>query len=295
MTNQGFQAIAIKPTSPVLSWSWPEVSLGFPPALPYVIGILNITPDSFSDGGKYLATEKAVAHALYMAEAGAAVVDIGGQSTRPGSDAVSPEEEEARVMPVLEALKQARGYDNSGYKNLLVSLDTDKPALAEQALSRSLVDILNDESGGDAAMAAIAANYHVPLILMRRPETSDRGGLAAVMEDLAAIRQRYVKAGLPQDYIAVDPGLGFGMDEDESLAILKDCGKLAELGGPLCVGASRKRVIGKFSGNPEAGRRLGGSLAAALWAAASGVDFIRVHDVKETVEALKMTAAIRGR
>jgi dihydropteroate synthase len=127
---------------------------------------------------------------------------------------------------------------------------------------------------------------------MHRPDAESRGSVQSVIEDIVGICYSYVDAGLPREYIAFDPGIGFGKDDAENLAILRDCAMLATLGNPLYIGASRKRFIGKYSGNPEAGSRLGGSLAAALWAAASGAAFLRVHDVKETVEALAMQSAL---
>jgi len=254
-----------------------------------VAGILNLTPDSFSDGGLYPGVESAVARALDMVSEGACLIDVGGQSTRPGAAPVSLAEEEERVLPVLAALREALDGRNP---QTLISLDTDKPSLAEKVLGLCLADILNDESGGDPSMASIASASRVPLILMHRPETEDRGSLDAVMDDLSAIRKLYKDAGLPADHIALDPGLGFGKNEEENLVILRECRRLHELGSPLYIGASRKRFIGKYSGNPDAAGRLGGSLAAAVWAALSGAAFIRVHDVRETVEAVAMAAAL---
>lgn len=284
---------AYRNSSGILSWRWPAVTLDFPPDRTYVTGILNVTPDSFSDGGSYVAVDLAVAHAQRMAEAGAAVIDVGGQSTRPGAAPVGRAEEEGRVIPVLESLRAV--FNGATYKSrkVLISLDTDKPVVAERVLGLGLADILNDESGGDTAMALAAAEYHAPLILMHRPADEGRGDLASAAEDLAAMRRKYIESGLPEEYIALDPGLGFGKDEDENLAILSKCERLLELGSPLYIGASRKRFVGKYSGNAEADRRLGGSLAAALWAAASGAAFVRVHDVRETVEALAMYTALR--
>jgi len=270
-------------------WRWPGVVFEFPPAFPYVAGILNVTPDSFSDGGSYASAGEAVARALALAGEGAAIIDVGGQSTRPGALPVSLAEEERRVLPVLTALREALGGSP-----VRISLDTDKPEMADKVLSLGLADILNDESGGDPDMARAAASHNTPLVLMHRPEGDDRGSLAAVTEDLAAIRSRYIEAGLPGTFIALDPGLGFGKNEEENLLILSDCRRLLELGGPVYIGASRKRFIGKYGGNPEAGKRLGGSLAAAVWAASCGASFVRVHDVKETVEAFAMTEALRS-
>ncbi|MCL2166481.1 MAG: dihydropteroate synthase [Clostridiales bacterium] len=283
---------AYRDASGCLRWSWPDISLAFSKGAVYVVGILNLTPDSFSDGGSYDTIDAALARVRTMREEGARVVDVGGQSSRPGFTAVSEQEEERRILPVLTALKDLR---ESGKQRILVSLDTDKPALAERALHQGLADILNDVSGDDRAMAELAAAYQAPLILMHRPAAGDRGSLAAVLEDLACMKESYREAGLPEAYIALDPGIGFNKTDEEDLALLRHCRRVGELGNPLYIGASRKRFIGKATDNPVAARRLGGSLAAALWAAEAGAAFIRVHDVKETVEALAMQAALKGK
>ena len=276
---------------PPLSWTWPGVTLRFPPALPYICGILNVTPDSFSDGGSYGSAEDAAARALEMAKEGAHIVDVGGQSTRPGFEPVPLQEEEERVLPVLAMLAERLG--GKGRKTL-ISIDTDKPALAEKVFSLGLADILNDESGGDISMARIAAKYGAPLILMHRPLALGRGSLACVVEDLLSLARQYTEAGLPAECIALDPGLGFGKTEGENLSLLSNCRLLLNMGSPLYIGASRKGFIGKASGNPEASRRLAGSLAAALWAAQAGAAFVRVHDVRETAEAFATMAALRN-
>ncbi|MEL7623477.1 MAG: dihydropteroate synthase [Clostridiales bacterium] len=301
----------------ILHWCWPGITLTFPAEKPYIAGILNVTPDSFSDGGRYLQPAAAVEQALAMVRDGACIIDVGGQSTRPGHVPISAEEEEQRVLPVLLALQEAiqKARQDVGQEDgqevrqvvgqedadataarfaagPLISLDTDKPALADKVLGLGLAHILNDESGGNPEMARIAARYQVPLILMHRPAGMDRGSLTAVLEDLAALRQLYIEAGLPGEYIALDPGLGFGKIYDENLAILNNCRQLQALGSPVYIGASRKGFIGKASGNPEAGGRLAGSLVAAVWAALGGAAFVRVHDVKETAEALMMAQAL---
>ncbi|MCL2122308.1 MAG: dihydropteroate synthase [Clostridiales bacterium] len=283
---------AYRDASGCLRWSWPDISLAFSVGLVYVVGILNLTPDSFSDGGSYDTVAAALARVQTMMKEGAQVVDVGGQSSRPGFAAISEQEEERRILPVLTALKELQ---ESGKPRILVSLDTDKPALAERVLGQGLADILNDVSGGDRAMAEVAAACQTPLILMHRPATDDRGSLAAVMEDLACMKENYREAGLPEAYMALDPGIGFNKTAEEDLALLQHCHSVGELGNPLYIGASRKRFIGRATDNPDAARRLGGSLAAALWAAEAGAAFLRVHDVKETVEALAMQAALKGK
>jgi len=237
-----------------------------------------------------------------MVHEGACIIDVGGQSTRPGAHPVSLEEERARVLPVLEAIREALSApaEASSGTGILLSLDTDKPELAKTVFGLGLADIINDLSGGDTAMAQVALRYHAPLILMHRPKGEDRGGISAVIEDLDAIRRCYETAGMPRQCIALDPGIGFGKNEEESLLLLSQCRRLLDLGAPLCIGASRKRVIGRYSDHTAgaarsaAQGRLGGSVAAALWAASCGAAILRVHDVKETVEALAMTAALQS-
>jgi len=272
-----------------LLWLWPEyeLALEFPPPAPYVVGILNVTPDSFSDGGDFLTVENALNRARAITGEGATVIDVGGQSTRPGYSPVNLEEEKRRVIPVLKAIKEAL----PGYP--LISIDTDKAELADEALGLGIADIINDTSGGDVAMAKVAARRNAPLILTHRPAGMGRGSLSAVTRDLETIRERYIGAGLQRDYIAIDPGLGFGKDDGENLALLSGCAGLLELGSPLHIGASRKRFIGSVTGNDEPESRLGGSLAAAVWSALAGASFTRVHDVRETVEALAMIKALR--
>jgi len=290
MTFSGNQFSTFRDVSGVLQWRWPDITLTFPPAAPYVAGILNVTPDSFFDGGLYASPEWAAARALEMAGEGAHIIDLGGQSTRPGSESISLAEEEKRVLPALEALRDAF---KGSKQRVLISLDTDKPALANRVLRRNLADILNDESGGERAMARVAYDHNVPLILMHRPAGGDRGSVASVMEDLASVRQSYQEAGLSQEYIALDPGLGFGKTGEENLTLLSNCLRLRSLGSPLYIGASRKSFIGEVTGNPDADRRLAGSLAAAVWASLYGASFLRVHDVKETVQALAMAVALK--
>ena len=286
INTDGFSAY--RDTRGVLYWQWSSLILRFPAARPYVAGILNVTPDSFSDGGAYGTVEVAVAHGKAMAEEGADIIDVGGQSTRPGYAPVDLQEEKDRVLPVLRALSALRA---DAAKPVLLSLDTDKPAMAEAVLQEGLAHMLNDESGGNPAMAEVAARYGVPLILMHRPGAAGRGSIEATREDLALWRDQYIEAGLPGEWIALDPGIGFG--KDDNVAILRECARFLDMGAPLYIGASRKGFIGKATGNPDASKRLGGSLAAALWAAEAGASFVRVHDVRETVEALSMWAALR--
>ncbi|MDR1193193.1 MAG: dihydropteroate synthase [Peptococcaceae bacterium] len=270
-----------------LTWSWPAVTWTFRPGQVYLAGILNVTPDSFSDGGRFLAPEAAWRRGLALAEEGADMIDVGGQSTRPGHVPVSEDEELARVLPVLTALRRALP------PAALISLDTDKAAVAAKVFAAGLADILNDESGGDIRMAAVAAKYAAPIVLMHRPRVEGRGSPAAVGEDLAATRLSYEAQGASRRQIALDPGLGFGKTLEENLRLLAAGGALADLGCPVYIGASRKSFVGLATATERADQRLGGSLTAALWAAAAGASFLRVHDVAVTAAALKMFQTLR--
>lgn len=293
-------------------WQWPGCRLELEAGRPVVAGILNITPDSFSDGGLYypaasgagqsmapapsgpalLAADREAAAAgvnrgLELARQGARIIDVGGQSTRPGYTPIAPEEELGRVLPVLEGLQALLPPE------IAISLDTDKPQVAEAVLSRGLAHILNDESGGSQEMARIAARYQTPVILMHRPKGEGRGSLDAVLEDLRGLRQQYISAGCHPMGIALDPGLGFGKTGEGNLEILARTSELSQLGAPIYIGASRKSFIGLATGVKEARNRLGGSIGAALWAAERGAHFVRVHDARETAEALKVFCLLK--
>lgn len=265
-----------------------------PPKLkggPYVMGVLNVTPDSFSDGGE-AAGERAVRRALALIEDGADVIDVGGESTRPGAAPVEAREELARVLPVIAALRAATSAP--------ISIDTMKPAVASAAGA----DIWNDVSALRAPGAAeTAAKLKRPVVLMHmagEPRTmqADPRYDDVVAEVIAFLRARIAvaeAAGVAD--IWVDPGIGFGKTLEHNLALLRAVGRLREeLRRPVLVGASRKRFIQAIDARAvDAGKeRLGGSVAAALVAAQNGADMVRVHDVAETVQALKVWRAIEG-
>ena len=255
---------------------------------PRVMGILNVTPDSFSDGGSRTGVDAAVAAGLAMAEAGADIVDVGGESTRPGAEVVSPETEQARVLPVIRALASA---------GLCLSVDTRNAATMRAALEAGAA-IINDVSGlaYDSLSLGVAAGYGCPVVLMHMRGTPATMNAEAVYRDVVAdVRTELMSrvdaalaAGIRPDRIAIDPGLGFAKDVPQSAAVLRGLGSLADLGYPVLVGLSRKRFIGALSEEARPGQRLGGSLAAGLFAILRGASILRVHDVRETVQAIRV-------
>jgi dihydropteroate synthase len=265
---------------------------------PVVMGILNVTPDSFSDGGSFLAVRAAVDHAVRMAEEGAAILDVGGESTRPGSRPVPLVEELRRVLPVLEALvpRLAR----LGARRPLLSIDTTKAEVARRAAAAG-VDLINDISGltFDPAMAAVAAESGlavvvshirgVPRLMQRAPRY--RHLIPEIARFLRRQIERAVRAGVREDRLAVDPGIGFGKRRRDNLAVLRHLGVLRSLGRPILVGASRKSFIGGTLDLPV-GERREGSLAAEALAIAGGADIIRAHDVRDAVRVAVLGSAI---
>lgn len=258
-----------------------------------VMGIVNVTPDSFSDGGKFFDAAAAAAHGERLAEEGADVVDVGGESTRPGAQPVPAEEEIRRVVPVIQRLRSKI--------KIPISIDTVKSEVARAALDAG-ADIVNDVSAlrADGAMAALVAREAVPVVLMHMqgtPQTMQQNpAYADVVSEVGGFlkeRADYaVRCGVGAENTLIDPGIGFGKNLDHNLALLRGLPALADLGLPLLVGASRKAFIGRLLdlGSEE---RLEGSLAAAVAAALAGANMIRVHDVKEAVRALRVADALR--
>jgi dihydropteroate synthase len=253
-----------------------------------VMGILNVTPDSFSDGGLFFSTENAVAAGLAMHAAGADIIDIGGESTRPNATPVAANEEIARITPVIAALAAA---------GAVISADTRNAATMAAALEAG-ARIINDVSGlkHDPAAAGLLAAATCPVVLMHMrgsPMTMNcHAHYADVVEDvlveLTATRDAALAAGIKPENIALDPGLGFAKIGAQNLALLRATSRFAGLGHPLLIGLSRKKFIGEFGDEPDAAKRLPGSLAAGLFALAQGAHILRVHDVPETVQALKI-------
>jgi dihydropteroate synthase len=256
---------------------------------PAVMGVLNVTPDSFSDGGHFIAPERALAQARRMISEGADIIDIGAESTRPyGSTPVTADEEQQRLEPVLAAVA-ALGVP--------VSIDSMKSSVTAWALDAGAV-IANDVWGlqRDGGMAALVAERNVPVIIMHNRDSADPG--IDITRDMLAFFERSLaiaaKAGISLDNIVLDPGIGFGKTQEQSMMALARLDEFKVFGLPLLVGASRKRFIAEITPS-EPHQRLGGSIAAHLLAAKSGARIIRTHDVAETVQALRVTAAIEDK
>ena len=259
---------------------------------PLVMGVVNVTPDSFSDGGHYLDSERAIAHAKELIAEGADLLDIGGESTRPGSAPVSANEELARILPVL------RGVMNLGVP---VSIDTRRPEVMRAAVAAG-VDLLNDVNGfRDPAAFDVAVQSSCGLCIMHmlgEPRTmQDNPHYTDVVQEvsdfLSARCQAFVQRGVDRSRLVIDPGFGFGKNLDHNLALMRAVGRMASQ-QTLLVGVSRKRMIGALLGYDTAPeQRVMGSVAAALWAANQGAQILRVHDVQETVQALAVWSAIR--
>lgn len=259
-----------------------------------VMGIVNVTPDSFSDGGAFVGPDDAIAHGLRLAADGADILDVGGESTRPGSDPVTIDDELARVVPVVSGLVSAAP------DHVALSVDTRRPEVARAALDAG-ASIVNDVTGArDPAMFGVVRDAGAGLVLMhmlREPKTMQDDPryddvVAEVRDFLAARIGAAVAAGVPRDRLCVDPGIGFGKDLGHNLAILHDIGSFADLRVPVMVGASRKRFLGTLTGVDDPSARLEGTAAAVAWCAANGVHVVRVHDVREMARVVRVVDAI---
>ncbi len=258
-----------------------------------VMGVLNVTPDSFSDGGKFFDAKTAVRRALEMAREGADIIDIGGESTRPGARDISEAEELRRVVPVIKNIVSRAGMP--------VSVDTRKARVAEAAIEAGAC-IVNDISGlsGSSAVADAAAKGGAALVLMHMKGLPANMQDKPVYKDLIGEILRFLrgavnkakKAGVPGESIIIDPGIGFGKTVEHNLRILNELGSFRALGLPICVGTSRKSFIGKVLGVADPGDRLAGTLASSVMAIAKGADIIRVHDVLEAVRAARIADSI---
>lgn len=251
------------------------------------MGILNITPDSFSDGGSYITIDKALKRTEQMIAEGASIIDVGGESTRPGYIALSAEEEIERTIPVIEAIK-ARF-------EIPVSLDTYKSKTAQAGIAAG-VDMINDIWGlqYDTDMAAVIAKSGLPCCLMHnRVEAEYTDFLSDVQKDMQRIVQTAMDAGIAEDNILLDVGVGFGKTYEHNLQAIHHMEQFLQLGYPLLLGASRKSVIGITLGLPTE-ERLEGTIVTTVLAVLKGCTFVRVHDVKENVRAIRMAEAIRN-
>ncbi|MDY0383538.1 dihydropteroate synthase [Trichlorobacter sp.] len=273
--------------------TWRLARRELPLQRPLIMGILNVTPDSFSDGGRFSTVETAVAHALQMVEQGADIIDIGAESTRPGAPLVAPDEELRRLLPVLEAL--------AGRIAVPISIDTWKAPVAEAALKAG-AEIINDISGltFDPALAQVAANHRAGLVLMHtrgtpatmQQDTGYQDLLGEIADFLQASLQAALTAGCSPEQLVLDPGIGFGKDTTGNLEILRRLPELASLGCPLLVGSSRKRFIGTVLEREKPEDRLFGTAATVALAVAHGARILRVHDVQAMRDVVDMTHSI---
>ncbi len=259
---------------------------------PLIMGILNITPDSFSDGGRYFDHHSALKHALHMVESGADIIDIGGESSRPGSEGVSVEEEIKRVLPVIKDLKKK--------SHIPISIDTTKFEVAEKAIDAGAT-IINDISGlqSDEKIAELAAKAKSYLILMHmRGKPNDMQNnveyndlIGEISRFFKTATEKAIGLGVSKDKIIIDPGIGFGKSVEGNYQLIKNLNRFFDLEFPIMVGVSRKSFIGKTL-DLDVDQRLEGSLAAACYAILNGADIVRVHDVKETKRAVSIIEQI---
>lgn len=254
---------------------------------PLVMGIVNVTPDSFSDGGLLADAEAAVAHGERLAAEGAAILDIGGESTRPGHAAVDAGTEKARVLPVIAGLKSRTDTP--------ISIDSYKAEVAEAALAAGAA-IVNDVWGAqrDPRIAAVAARAGAPIILMHNRDTADPS--LDIFEEVLRFLERSIaiaiEAGVPRSQIVVDPGIGFGKTAQQNLDLIRRLDRMDVLGCPILLGASRKSTLGLITGRQVPAERLAASIAAHLYGASRGAAIIRAHDVVPHIDALRIWAAI---
>lgn len=261
---------------------------------PQVMGILNITPDSFSDGGKWNTPDRALQHAQQMVAEGAAIIDVGGESTRPNATPISAQEELDRVIPVIETLKQ--------HIKIPISVDTSKAQVMEAAIKAGASFINDVNALQDEAALAVAVRYQVPVCLMHKrgtPQTMQQNlhytdVIAEVREYLATRIQACIKAGIAKDNIIIDPGFGFGKNTTDDLRLIKHLAEFKSLAAPILIGVSRKKALGALLGGVPTAERLPASLALAVFAVERGAAIIRAHDVGPTVQALKITSALLG-
>lgn len=260
---------------------------------PLIMGILNVTPDSFSDGGCYMDSETAIGQGMAMLEAGADIIDVGGESTRPGADKVPTSTELERVIPVIEGLSER--------EKLIISIDTMKSEVARRALGAG-ASIINDVSAltHDPEMKSVAGEFGAGVVLMHRQGTSrtmqDNPQYEDVVKDVVDYLNGRIEEleafGLDRAAMAVDPGIGFGKTVEHNISLLANMDVMENCGRPVVVGVSRKSFLGKLTGR-DIQERLGGSLAAMVFCILKGAHVIRVHDVKESCDALRVVTALK--
>lgn len=261
------------------------------------MGVLNVTPDSFSDGGNFSTVERAVTHAQHMVKAGVDIIDIGGQSTRPGAEVVSSEEEIHRVIPVIQQLRQ----QSQQLAQIPISIDTTRAKVAEAAVKAG-ANLINDISGAtfDPTMLLIVARLKVPIILMHIRGTPKTMQTLTDYQDLMLEIAQFLthrvtasqQAGIESSRIILDPGIGFAKTYQQNLTILRELPQLQALGCPLLVGVSRKSFIGHILNQPNPKARVWGTAAACTAAIANGADLLRVHDVEEMYDICRVADAI---
>ena len=261
---------------------------------PLIMGILNVTPDSFSDGGQFLETDVAIAHARAMVADGASIIDIGGESTRPTAEGVSVAEQIARVVPIIEALTLDLGED------VTLSIDARDPEVAERALAAGAT-MINDISAGESAeMLALAASHGVPIVLMHMqgsPQTMQIEPryidiIAEISEFLGTRAERAIAAGIPSTNIIVDPGIGFGKTKRHNLEILRRLTDFVDIGYPVMLGTSRKRFMGAICRETVFEQLVGATSATTVIGVQAGVKIFRVHDVRENRQAMEVALTI---
>ena len=251
----------------------------------YIMGILNVTPDSFSDGGKFNEIDAAVSQAKKLVEDGADIIDVGGESTRPGAEYVTEEEEIKRVVPIIKAIKKEL--------DVTISIDTYKSKTAEEAIKAG-ADIINDIWGAkyDKNIAKVAAKYNVPIILMHNRKAKPYEDLMKdVISDLQESIDIALEAGVKKENIILDPGIGFAKTYEENLVVMNNCEVIKEMGYPVLLGTSRKSMIG-LTLNLPVNERVEGTLATTVMGIMKGTEFIRVHDVLENKRVAVMTDTI---
>jgi len=279
-----------------MPWNPPTYKLVFPDrqiilSRTHIMGVVNVTPDSFSDGGSFFEQDTAVKHALGLVEEGADIIDVGGESTRPGSSSVPADEEWRRVEPVIRALERET--------DVPISIDTMKPEVAWKAIEAGAI-MVNDVSGlRNKEMVELVVREHVAVTIMHmlgEPKTMQENPVyqdvvKEVKEYLQSHMQAAIDAGVAKDSIIIDPGIGFGKTVEHNLELINHVSEFAELKRPVMIGASRKSFIGSIT-RSDVADRLEGSLAAAVMAVVRGAHILRVHDVKQTMRAVKVAEAI---
>jgi len=261
----------------------------------HLMGVLNVTPDSFSDGGKFLDAKSAITQGLLMAEEGADIIDVGGESTRPGAEPVSTKQQIKRVVPVIQALYQK--------VNVPISIDTYNVEVTKAALDAGAT-IINDITAlSDEKMGELAAEHEVPVVLMHmqgtpmtmqtEPKYDDVVG--EVLEFLLGLAERAERFGIPKERIFIDPGIGFGKTLEHNLLLLKNIDKFVDTDYRVLVGPSRKSFIGSITGRKNPAERIFGTAATVAHCAAAGVSIVRVHDIAEMVDVVKVVDVIEGR